>query len=93
MLHGCLEIQNLSKILSRVSAANKWNIFQHLKRNFVSPHSHVILSIYYYSSTCNQSWDLKTLCLCIIDAKCLAYLWKQELKKCNVSESYNYSRQ
>ena len=36
-LHGRLEIQNFS---SRV-------IFQHSKRNFVSPRSHVISSIYY----------------------------------------------
>ena len=28
------------KNISRVSAANKWNIFQHSKKNFVSLHSH-----------------------------------------------------
>ena len=30
------------KNISRVSAANKWNIFQHEKRTFVSPSGHVI---------------------------------------------------
>ena len=34
--------------ISRVSAANKWNIFQHSKRNFVSPRSHVISSTSYH---------------------------------------------
>ena len=38
-LHGRLEIRNFSsrvENISRVSAANEWNIFQHEKRNFVS---------------------------------------------------------
>ena len=30
-----------------MSAANEWNIFQHSKRNFVSPRGHVISSIYF----------------------------------------------
>ena len=34
------------KNISRVSAVNEWNIFQHSKRNFVSPRGHVISSIY-----------------------------------------------
>ena len=33
--HGCVEIQNLSSRVSRVSAADKWNIFQHLYFNHV----------------------------------------------------------
>ena len=49
ILHGRLEIRNFSsrvgKNISRVSAANEWNIFQHSKRNFVSPRGHVISSI------------------------------------------------
>ena len=32
--------------ISWVGAANEWNIFQHSKRNFVSPCSHIISSIY-----------------------------------------------
>ena len=49
MLHGCLEIRNFSPCLKNISlvhCAHSWNIFQHLKRNFVSPHGHVISSIY-----------------------------------------------
>ena len=36
------------KNISRVSVANKWNIFQHSKRNFVSPRSYVISSTSYH---------------------------------------------
>ena len=35
------------KNISRVSATNEWNIFQHSKRNLVSPRGHVISSIYF----------------------------------------------
>ena len=35
------------KNISRVSAVNKWNIFQHEKRTFVSPSSHVIFYLLY----------------------------------------------
>ena len=34
------------KNISGVRAVNEWNIFQHSKRNFVSPRGHVISSIY-----------------------------------------------
>ena len=43
-LHGRLEIRNFSSCVE-----NKWNIFQHEKRNFVSLCSHVISSIYPWS--------------------------------------------
>ena len=46
LLHGRAVIQNFSssvgKIFSRVSTANEQYIFQHKKRNFVSPSNHVI---------------------------------------------------
>ena len=35
------------KNISRVSAGNEWNIFQHEKRNFVSPSDHVIFFLLY----------------------------------------------
>ena len=35
----------------RVSTANKCNIFQHEKRNFVSPPDHVILFLLYKTTT------------------------------------------
>ena len=35
------------KNISLVRCAHSWNIFQHSKRNFVSPRGHVISSIYY----------------------------------------------
>ena len=35
------------KNISRVSAANEWNIFQHEKINFVSPSDHVIFFLLY----------------------------------------------
>ena len=35
------------KNISRVSAANEWNIFQHKKRNFVSPSGHVMFYLLY----------------------------------------------
>ena len=38
-------VSRVEKNISRVSAANEWNIFQHSKRNFVSPRGHVISSI------------------------------------------------
>ena len=34
------------KNISQVIAVNEWNIFQHLRRNFVSPRGRVITSIY-----------------------------------------------
>ena len=47
-LHGCLEIRNFSscveKNISLVHCAHSWNIFQHSKRNFVSPSDLVIPS-------------------------------------------------
>ena len=49
ILHGRLEIRNFSsrveKNISLFRYAHSWNIFQHSKRNFVSPRSHVISSI------------------------------------------------
>ena len=49
-LHGRLEIPNFSsrveKNISLIRCAHSWNIFQHSKRNFVSPRGHVISSIY-----------------------------------------------
>ena len=49
-LHGRLEIRNLSSCVeifhSFAEFTHENNIFQHLKRNFVSPHDHVISSIY-----------------------------------------------
>ena len=38
------------KNISLVRCANSRNIFQHSKRNFVSPRDHVISSIYYITS-------------------------------------------
>ena len=47
ILHGCLEIRNFSCVenISLVRCTHLRNIFQHSKRNFVSPHSHVKSSI------------------------------------------------
>ena len=42
------------KNLSRVSRANEWNIFQHEKRNFVSPSDHVMLCLLY-----KHQWNTK----------------------------------
>ena len=42
------------KNISRVSAANEWNIFQHEKRNFVSPSDHVIFYLLY-----KHQWNAK----------------------------------
>ena len=39
------------KNISEVSAANKWNIFEHEKRKFVSTICHVILYFYYISTS------------------------------------------
>ena len=47
-LHGCLETRNFSSHVENISlirCALLWNIFQHSKRNFVSPRAHVISSI------------------------------------------------
>ena len=47
-LYGRLEIWNFSSHVENISlvcCAHSWNIFQHSKRNFVSPHNHVISSI------------------------------------------------
>ena len=56
-LHGRLEIRNFSfrvENISRVSAENDWNIFQHSKRNFVSPRGHVIYPLYIYQGRKEQ---------------------------------------
>ena len=42
------------KNISRVSAANEWNIFQHEKRNFVSPSGHVMFYLLY-----KYQWNAK----------------------------------
>ena len=48
-LHGCLETQNFSsRIEKNISLIRA--IFQHSKRNFVSPCSHVISPIYYINA-------------------------------------------
>ena len=47
-LHGRLRIRNFSSRVENISlvrGAYLWNIFQHLKRNIVSPRGHVISSI------------------------------------------------
>ena len=49
-LHSRLEIQNFFprvEDISLVRCAHFWNIFQHSKRNFVSPHGRVISSVCY----------------------------------------------
>ena len=49
ILDGRLEIRNFSSRVENISlvhCAHSWNIFQHSKRNFVSPRNHVISSIY-----------------------------------------------
>ena len=47
--HGRLEIRNfcsrVEKNISLVHCIHSWNIFQHSKKNFVSPRGHVISSI------------------------------------------------
>ena len=48
-LHGRLEIQNFSARVENISLvryAHSWNIFQHSKKNSVSPRGHVISSMY-----------------------------------------------
>ena len=56
-LHGRLEIRNFSSCVE-----NKWNIFQHKKRNFVSLRTHVISSIYPWSQKREyQSLPLKAI--------------------------------
>ena len=42
------------KNISRVSAANEWNIFQREKRNFVSPSGHVMFYLLY-----KHQWNAK----------------------------------
>ena len=48
-LHGCLEVWNFSscveKNISPIRCAHSWNVFQHSKRNLVSPCGHEISSI------------------------------------------------
>ena len=48
-LHGRLEIRNFSSRVENISLiryAHSWNIFQHSKKNSVSPRGHVISSMY-----------------------------------------------
>ena len=47
--------------ISRARAANEWNIFQHLKRNFVSPRGQEISSMYSYGCmVCERVCELLT---------------------------------
>ena len=41
---------------SRVSAANEWNIFQHEKRNCISPSGHVMFCLLY-----KHQWNVKPI--------------------------------
>ena len=64
-LHGRLRIRNFSSRVENISlvrGAYSWNIFQHLKRNFVSPRGHVISSI----SSHLKSWKDHCSNSCII---------------------------
>ena len=68
-LHGRLEIRNFSsrvENISRLSAANEWNIFQHSRRNFVSPRGHVISSMFVMTKlekkNNKKQWDSSTKC-------------------------------
>ena len=49
ILHGRLEIRNFSshveKNISCIRSTHTWNVFQHSKRNFISPRGHVISSM------------------------------------------------
>ena len=50
ILHGCVEIQNFSLSVEKYFMSERSdlvNIFQHEKRNFVSPSGHVILYLLY----------------------------------------------
>ena len=53
-LHGRLEIRNFSSHvennISLVRCTHSRNIFQHSKRNFVSPRGNVISSIYFWTT-------------------------------------------
>ena len=46
-----------------VRCAHSWNIFQHSKRNFVSPRSHEISSIYTVPCAINFLLELTTFCV------------------------------
>ena len=49
-----ISLRVLKNIL-RVSAVNEWNFFQHEKRNFVSPSSHVMFFLLY-----EHQWNIKS---------------------------------
>ena len=60
-LYGRLEIWNFSSHVENISlvcCAHSWNIFQHSKRNFVSPHDHVISSISLLAFRCCYCYHL-----------------------------------
>ena len=62
-LRGRLEIRNFSSPVEHISlvrCAHSKNIFQHSKRNFVSPRAHVISSIYVLLNSCNPATMLLT---------------------------------
>lgn len=51
-MEGDIEISLwMLKNISRVSKTIKWNVFQHKKRNFVSPSNHVLFFFNYYIDT------------------------------------------
>ena len=72
------------KNISWVSAANKLNIFEHKKRNFVAPRSHVMFYLLY-----KHQWNTKPLFVCercgvvaiatvifsLVKATCKFYMW------------------
>jgi len=65
-LHGHLEIQvslDVWKNISLIHCTHSWNIFQHLKVNFISPRSHVMSSTYdnfhdLLLKICTATWNL-----------------------------------
>ena len=61
ILHGRLEIRNFSSHVENISlvcCAHSWNIFQHSKRNFLSPRDHVISSISLLAFRCCYCYHL-----------------------------------
>ena len=77
-LHGRLEIRNFSsrveKNISLVRCVHSWNIFQHSKRNCVSPRGHVISSMYSCSFRVTDAPYTTTIDLMNIDeCNCLIF--------------------
>ena len=65
---------------SQMSAANEWNIFQHEKRNFLSPSDYVMCNVLFYYISTNEILiyyvAIATVIFSHVEITCYFHVWR-----------------